>query len=153
MRRWAAYERLAADPGASESERKQARERLDALRQRYPNGRPHQKQERNYRRWAEWEDEQDKSYRRWWQSWNGSYGEYDPDAERRSEKAKAEQARREREAAVRQQRAWVEAVPLWKTSATLCELHRSTSAWSHDEHAAFKAQRVRLTRSSRAVDL
>lgn len=43
--------------------------------------------------------------------------------------------------------------PYTETSATMRELHSATSAWDTDSHRAFKDQRVRLTGSSRAVDL
>lgn len=140
-RRWSAYERLAADASASESERRQARARLDDLRRRYPNGLP---RERTYTRGTTsgWGNG-------WWHG-GARPGGWDESA-REEHQRRAEQERRAE--AVRRQRADVKRVPRWETSGTLRELHESTSEWSDEERWRFNEQRVRLTGSSRAVDL
>lgn len=144
-RRWAAYERLAADPSASPSERKQARDRIADLRARYPHGRPRPPGERRYAHG--------------WGRAAGGYGyAYEPppppppvDPSVVAARAAAERAAREE--AVRAQRANVERVPKWEGSYTLRELHAAPNPWSADDHQRFKEQRARMTGSSRAVDL
>ncbi len=160
-RRWASYERLAADRAASPSERAQAGDRLAELRARYPEGRPVRPGERRYAHGAGWGRAGAAS------AWEAAYREAayreaaaraagppeDPEAARAREAAQAEVDRQHREEAVRQQRANVERVPGWARSGTLQDLHASPLAWSPEDHERFKEQRARLTGSSRAVDL
>ncbi|MDP2311632.1 MAG: hypothetical protein Q8P41_01905 [Pseudomonadota bacterium] len=142
VRRWAAYERLAADPSASPSERMQARERLVDLRARYPHGRPRPPGERRYAHGAGW-------------ARAGGRGDGDeaPREDAAAAHARAEAERVARDEAVRRQRANVERVPGWAASGPLCDLHASRAEWAPEEHQRFKEQRARLTGSTRAVDL
>lgn len=155
-RRWSTYERLAADPTASASERTQAREQLDTLRQRYPAGPPGRRERGVNDAW--WRAAGPRTYSRqeaprpearW-----ASPEELAAEAERvrQAREVQAEAARVHRERAVEHQRASVERVPRWEASGILQELHASRSEWSQEEHRRFKDQRARLTGSSRAVD-
>lgn len=136
-RRWTAFERLAADPAASASERAQAMEQIEALRQRYPEARPVDPAERQQPRGGRGDRRG-----RWAEEPEPAQPEEDP-----------AEAKRRREEAVQRQVAAVERVPGWQASAILGDLRSCRSAWSAEEQAAFKAERIRLTGSSRAVDL
>lgn len=68
-------------------------------------------------------------------------------------KATAEAAQWVRAEAVQQQRAKVEKIAVWAQDGMLRDLHSCTDAWSAEEQQMFKAARIRLTGSSRAVDL
>lgn len=143
-RRWAAYERLVSDPAASPSEQQQARAHLDALRQRYPQGLPQEQEggEDPFQAWAE-------ELARVWSRMRAEPQREDP----RVTAAKAAAERQAQEEAVRRQRADVERVPGWDKSGVLQELHARNGAWSREEQQLFRDARVRLTGSSRAVDL
>ena len=138
-RRWSAFERLAADASASPSERTQAREQIEALRQRYPGGRP--------RTVAEEADDEPG-----W-GWRDRRHHREPEPSPAEREAAAAAARARRAEAVAAQRALVERVPGWEKSAALQDMRSCSAAWSPEEQALFKAERIRLTGSSRAVDL
>lgn len=151
-RRWTAYERLAADPAASPSERTQAKDQLDTLRARYPAGQPGGRRERGVQD-AWWRTAGPRHYAR--AEWaRHEWVRPEPPAPPTPQEAaaQAEEARAARERAVEQQQASVERVPRWETSATLQDLHAMRSEWSPEDHRRFKDQRARLTGSSRAVD-
>ena len=145
FRRWDSYERLASDASASESERAQARSRIEELRARYPEGRPKWTERRNYGGWAHQYDAAPDEWARW------AEREREREAERERRRAREERMRHTQ--AVRAQRIEVERVPNWQTCPQLRELHDCRSEWSSDEYDLFKQIRVRLTGSSRAVDL
>ena len=132
-RRWSAFERMARDPAASESERAQARAQIDALRKRYPGARPRGPDPDPRRRGGAW-----------WE------GEDEPSPAEREAAATA--ARERRAAAVAQQRSSIERVTRWETSSILRDLRECGDVWSEEERRAYKDERVRLTGSSRAVD-
>lgn len=141
-RRWAAYERLAGDSAAAPNERAQAVERIAALRARYPGGRPKADDTPN----PGW-----KAAGSRWRWANASSAQEEPPEP--PPRPDPEAARVRREQAVARQRADVERVPRWESSETLRALHDSGAEWSTEEQGWFKEQRVRLTGSSRAVDL
>jgi hypothetical protein len=141
-RRWATYERLAADPAAAPSERAQAVEQLATLRARYPNGRPGRREAPEPGRWTG-----RRTYAHGW-AWQEPP---EPDPAARAASEAEDRLRHKRAVEVQQQS--VERVPRWETSVVLRDLHSCRGAWSEEEQAAFKAARIRLTGSSRAVDL
>ncbi|GDX83216.1 hypothetical protein LBMAG42_50270 [Deltaproteobacteria bacterium] len=141
-RRWAAYERLAGDSAAAPNERAQALARIAALRARYPGGRP---------KVADAAEPAGKAPGPRWRWANASSAQ--EESREPPPRPDPEAARVRREQAVARQRADVERVPRWQSSETLRALHDSGTEWSTEEQGWFKEQRVRLTGSSRAVDL
>ena len=174
-RRWSAFERLQADASASQNEREQARVRLEELRSRYggkPGGNSNTRE--SWRPWTEGnresKEERANRYARDFGAWARDFRQWGndaPDASRwyedlfggkRESAEQREKRARDTERArvvarVAYQRERIERIAGWQSSGILRDLHAYASEWSRDDEEAFKAERIRLTGSSRASDL